>query len=146
MKVTLAKCYADGIERIYGPFPTQQAATAFVLEHHPSLRWSFYYVTQDTEEIPKLQDFECKSCKAVTEAWDMPAACAACGHAELEKMLPIPSLYGLEGSASFLDGTRRKGFAEVKEAARLETQMLDSHPSSRDAMRQEIAKLKSADK
>lgn len=146
MKVTFAKCYAGGVERIHGPFPNQHAAAAYVLEHHQSLRWDFYYVTQDTDAPPKLHDFECKACSAVTEAWDTPSACAACGHTELERMLPMPSLYGLEGSASFLDGTRRKGFAEVKEAAKLETQMLDSHPSKRDAMRKEIAKLKSADK
>lgn len=142
MKVTFAKCYVGNVERIHGPFPTQHAAAAYVLEHHQSLRWDFYYVTQDVDAPPKLHDFECKACAAVTEAWDMPSACAVCGHAELEKMLPMPSLYGLEGSASFLDGTRRKGFAEMKEASQLETQMLDTHPAKRESIKQEISKLK----
>lgn len=146
MKVTFAKCYVDGIERIHGPFPTQHAATAYVLEHHQSLRWDFYYVTQDTEAPPKLQDYSCKACQEITEAWDTPSACAVCGHPELEKMLPMPSLYGLEGSASFLDGTRRKGFAEVKEAAKLETQMMDTRPKERAAIQKEISKIKAADK
>jgi hypothetical protein len=73
----------------------------------------------------------------------MPSNCAACGHDVLEKLLPIPSLYGLEGSASFLDGTRRKGFAEVREASKLETQMMDTHPAKRADMQKEISKLKS---
>lgn len=142
MKVTFAKCYVDGIERIHGPFPSVDKATAYVLEHHQSLRWDFYYVTQDTEEIPKLQDFECKACQAITESWDMPSSCASCGHIELEKLLPIPALYGLEGSASFLDGTRRKGFAQMKEASKLEIQMMDTHPNKRGELQKEIAKLK----
>jgi hypothetical protein len=142
MKVTYAKCYHGGVERIHGPFPSIEKATAYVLEHHQSLRWDFYYVTMDTDELPKLQDFECKVCEAITESWDMPSKCAACGHEVLEKLLPIPSLYGLEGSASFLDGTRRKGFAEVKEASKLEVQMADTRPSERGALQKEIAGLK----
>ena len=142
MRVTYAKCYEDGIERIHGPFPSMEKATAYVLEHHQSLRWKFYYVTEDAEQGPKLCDYECKSCEAITEGWDMPSACSQCGHAELEKLLPIPSLYGLEGSASFLAGTKRKGFADIKEASKLEVQMADMHPSQRDGIRQEISKLK----
>lgn len=143
MKVTFAKCYAGGVERIHGPFPSMEKATAYVLEHHQSLRWDFYYVTLDSEELPKLQDFECLACEAITEAWDFPSACSQCGHPTLTKLLPIPSLYGLEGSASFLDGTRRKGFAEVREASKLETQMMDTHPTKRADMQKEISKLKS---
>jgi hypothetical protein len=146
VKVTYAKCYADNQERIFGPFPSMDKATAYVLEHHPSLRWDFYYVTMNAEESPKIQDFQCVSCDAVTEAWDMPSQCPVCEHPNLMKLLPMPALYGLEGSASFLDGTRRKGFAEMKEASKLEVQMLDTHPKKRAEMQAEVNKLKGAAK
>lgn len=142
MRVTMAKCYEGGVERIFGPFPSQQDAVTYVLEHYASLRWKFYYVIQDAEEPPKLHDYECKACSAVTEAWDMPTRCSQCGHTELQRLMPMPSLSGLETSASFLSGTKRKGFADIKEASKLEVQMADMHPSQRDGIRQEISKLK----
>lgn len=146
VKVTYAKCYANKQELIFGPFPSMDKATAYVMEHHQSLRWDFYYVTANAEESPKLQDFQCLSCDAVVEGWDVPSKCPACEHPLLMKLLPIPALYGLEGSASFLDGTKRKGFAEMREATKLETQMLDTHPKKRAEMQAEISKLKGATK
>jgi hypothetical protein len=143
MRITYAKCYAGGVERIHGPFPSMETATAYVLEHHQMLRWDFYYVTQDAEEPPKLHDYMCKACSAVTEAWDMPSKCASCGHEELQRMMPMPGLAGLETSASFLSGTKRKGFAELKEANKLETASFDMPPEKRGEVQKEIDKLRS---
>ena len=144
MRVTYAKCYEGGIERIHGPFPSMEKATAYVLEHHQNLRWKFYYVTEDADTPPKLSDYGCLSCEAVTEAWDMPSVCSQCGHVELQKLMPMPSLCGLEGSASFLSGTKRKGFAELKEANKLETASMDLPPEKRGEVQKEIAKLRSS--
>jgi len=141
-KVTFAKCYAQKEPIVAGPFPNQAAAVAHVLEHDAPLRWSFYYVIEDTEQVPKIQDFECLSCEAVTEAWDMPSKCAQCGHTELQKLLPVPALYGLEGSASFLQGTKRKGFAELKEANALEKASFDLPVEKRREIQSEIKKIK----
>lgn len=143
MRITYAKCYTSGIERIHGPFPTMEAATTYIQEHHQSLRWEFYYVTQDAEEPPKLHDYLCKACSAVTEAWDMPSKCTSCGHEELQRMMPMPGLAGLETSASFLAGTKRKGFAELKEANKLETASFDMPPEKRGEIQKEIDKLRS---
>lgn len=142
MRITYAKCYAGGIERIHGPFPTMELATAYVLEHHQMLRWDFYYVTQDADEPPKLHDYSCKACSAVTEAWDMPSKCASCGHEELQRMMPMPGLSGMETSASFLSGTKRKGFAELKEANKLETASYEMPLEKRGEIQKEIDKLR----
>lgn len=142
MRVTMAKCYEDGVERIFGPFPSQQDAVTYVLEHYAPLRWKFYYVIQDAEEPPKLHDYECRACSAVTEAWDMPTRCSQCGHAELQRLMPMPSLSGLETSASFLSGTKRKGFAELKEANKLETAAMDLPPEKRGEVMKEVDKLR----
>lgn len=144
MRVTYAKCYADNRERIHGPFPSLEKATAYVLEHYANLRFKFYYVTEDSEAAPKIQDFECKNCESITEGWDTPQKCVACGCSEFEKLLPMPSLYGLEGSASFLDGTKRKGFADLKEASKLEVKMADMPHAQRGSIQKEITKLKAS--
>lgn len=141
-KVVFAKCYAQAEPIILGPFPTQALAVSHVLENHAPLRWQFYYVMEDTEQAPKIQDFECLSCEAITEDWTMPSKCSQCGHTELQKLLPVPSLYGLEGSASFLQGTRRKGFAELKEANALEKASFDLPMEKRREMQSEIQKIK----
>lgn len=142
MRVTFAKCYEGGIERIHGPFPSQQEAVTYVLEHHPALRWKFYYVIEDADAPAKLQDYECNACSAVTEAWDMPSCCSQCGHQELSRLMAMPSLAGLETSASFLSGTKRKGFADLKEANKLETAAMDMPPEKRGEVMKEVDKLR----
>ena len=142
MRVTYAKCYAGGIERVHGPFPSMEKATAYVLEHHQTLRWDFYYVTEYAETPPKLSDYQCLACDAVTEAWDLPSACSQCNHPTLMKLMPMPGLCGLEGSASFLSGTKRKGFAELKEANKLETASYDMPAEKRGAIQAEVDRLR----
>ncbi len=58
-------------------------------------------------------------------------------------MMPMPGLAGLETSASFLSGTKRKGFAELKEANKLETASFDMPPEKRGEIQKEIEKLRS---
>lgn len=142
MRVTYAKCYAGGVERVHGPFPSMEKATAYVLEHHQTLRWDFYYVTEYAETPPKLSDYQCLACDAVTEAWDVPSACSQCGHPTLMKLMPMPGLCGLETSASFLAGTKRKGFAVLKEANKLETASYDLPYEKRGEIQAEIDKLR----
>lgn len=40
------------------------------------------------------------------------------------------------------DGTKRKGFADLKEAAKLEAEAMDSRPKERSAITAEVTKLR----
>lgn len=75
----------------------------------------------------KLYDFQCTDCLLVEEhlcskedisAEAPPKLCPVCG-TEMFRRMPAPSVRTDNNSASYVDGTKRPGFAEGKEAARL---------------------------
>jgi hypothetical protein len=68
--------------------------------------------------------------------------CPDCGKPHSYRKPPAPAVF----RHAYHDGVRRAGFADIKEAAKLELDALDLPPSERAAVRQEIRKVKSIKK
>jgi hypothetical protein len=88
-------------------------------------------------------DIRCEECDLVTDilidrdeqggTW----GCPDCG-GPMSKTLSAPNFT----RASYVDGTKRKGFAEMKEAVKVEREMMDLPPSKREEHQKLINKLK----
>lgn len=90
----------------------------------------------------KMVDFICEACSHEWEALmrneePMPT-CPSCESAFVLKKFPAPKVL----NAAFLDGTKRSGFAEMKEASKLKAEMMDRPPAERAAIKREIKKVK----
>lgn len=94
----------------------------------------------------KCYDWQCKDCEYKEEVfvdtsvldWDSPRACLECGTGEMHRVPSSPTVQ----KASFVDGTKRKGVADLKEAARLEVAKVAMPLSQRGDIEKEIKNLK----
>ena len=88
-------------------------------------------------------DIRCEDCDLVTDilidrdeqngTWGCPECSGP-----MTKTLSAPNIT----RASYVDGHKRKGFQEMKEAARIERQMLDLPPAQRGDATRAIKELK----
>lgn len=75
-------------------------------------------------------DWYCDVCDTRTEhyvdrrepGWDREKPCPACGNPHSYKVMSAPAIRTDDNSASYLDGTKRKGVEDMKKAAKLEVQ------------------------
>lgn len=88
-------------------------------------------------------DIRCQDCDLVTDiiidrdeqggTW----GCPECGGA-MSKTLSAPNIT----RASYVDGTKRKGFEDMKQAVRVEREMMDLPPEKRSEHKKAIKELK----
>lgn len=88
-------------------------------------------------------DIRCQDCDHVTDilidrdeqggTW----GCSECG-GPMSKTISAPNIT----KASYVDGTKRKGFAEHKEIARLQTEAADLPPNKRGEINKAIDTIK----
>ena len=88
-------------------------------------------------------DIRCEECDLVTDilidrdeqggTW----GCPDCG-GPMSKTLSAPNFTRV----SYVDGTKRKGFSEMKEAVKLEREMMDLPANKREGHQRAIKKLK----
>lgn len=93
----------------------------------------------------KLYEVRCVNCRnkedflGTEEELQMGAQCTLCGG----KSYWTPSAVAIStsDSASFLDGTKRKGFDELKQVAKLKVAAMDLPQGERKEIKKEIKKL-----
>lgn len=96
--------------------------------------------------IPWSQLFACDTCDHEFDLVidkrerDLPVPCEVCGQ-------PARATFSVPRNlrASHPDGTRRRGFSELREAAEIESASFDLPPAERGRANEEIRKLKSTD-
>lgn len=94
----------------------------------------------------KVFDWLCDTCQERCEwlvdtaekDWDAPKPCKLCGDGISHKAPSGPPVQ----NASFVDGTKRKGFEDLKIAGKLESEKANLAPSKRYTIQKEIDKLK----
>ncbi len=95
----------------------------------------------------KMVDCLCRNCNVRSEYLmrkdeQEPLRCEACQQMTMYIVPSAPAIRTSD-SATFLDGTKRKGFQELKEAARLEVLKANAEsPQEKAAIANEIHKLK----
>lgn len=88
-------------------------------------------------------DIRCADCDLVTDIMidrderSSTWGCPECG-GPMSKTISAPNFT----RKSYVDGTRRKGFAEMKEAVKLEREMMDLPPEQRKGHQRAIKELK----
>lgn len=94
----------------------------------------------------KCYDYLCKACGEKTEwlvntadpDWDAPKDCMKCGRGKAYRAPSSPPVQ----KASYVDGTKRKGMEDLKEAAKLEQAKANLPPEKRHDMEKAIKELK----
>lgn len=89
-------------------------------------------------------DVMCKDCYVREEMildmedaeWDALYECKACG-GEAKRTISAPGILTSD-SQSFLDGTVRPGFADLKEAAKLKVKAANARPAEKREIQKEI--------
>lgn len=91
-----------------------------------------------------MYEFQCVNCLTVINEFrkyedrDRTAVCFFCEHAMKRIFKSAPG----QMNVALPDGTKRKGFQELKEAAKLETEAMDNRPEERNRIMKEVNKLK----
>lgn len=94
----------------------------------------------------KCYDWLCSSCGAKTEYyvnveesnWDSEKPCLHCDSGYARRCPSGPPVQ----KASFLDGTKRRNWENLKEASKLEAASFNLPPSERTELKKEVVKLK----
>lgn len=93
-------------------------------------------------------DYKCVDCEIVVTEYknyedrDVPSICSFCGGSKKRLFKTAPG----QMNTALPDGTPRKGFADLKEAAKLEAEAFDSKPAERKRIEKEVAKLRETKK
>lgn len=100
----------------------------------------------------KCYDFYCESCDHKTEHvvdtrepdWETTQECELCGKKEAYRVMSAPAIRTADNAVSYLDGTKREGFEDLKKAAKLEVakSSLPWYSAERKAMEAEIKERK----
>ena len=93
----------------------------------------------------KIFDWLCDTCQERCEwvvdtaeaGWEDPKPCQLCGEGMSYRAPSGPPVQ----KASFVDGTKRPGFEDLKIAAKLEVEKANLQPSKRYTIQKEIDKL-----
>jgi hypothetical protein len=94
----------------------------------------------------KVYDFLCDTCQEKTEylvntsdpEWEKAKDCEKCRRGKCRRAPSGPPVQ----KASFVSGTKRAGFSELKEASKLEQIKVNLPPEKRQDVQREINKLK----
>lgn len=89
-------------------------------------------------------DYKCTGCEITVveyrsyEERDLGGQCDICHSPRARAFFSAPG----QMNTALPDGTARKGFAQLKEAAKLEEQAFDSKPAERKMITEEVNKLR----
>lgn len=91
-------------------------------------------------------DFQCLGCDTIVDHFvpyerrddpDQVPLCLVCGGAEHRRLFPAPRVM----SASLPDGTKRRGWSDLKEAAKLNVEAAGSKRDTAREIRKEIKRI-----
>lgn len=91
-----------------------------------------------------LYEYKCATCEIVSEEVKSyedrftVVKCLMCNGDMQRAFMTAPA----QQNVSLPDGTKRKGFSDMKEAAKLEAEAMDSRPEERKRLESEVKKLR----
>lgn len=95
-------------------------------------------------DAPKAYEIECEACNISYEKFlknnqEVTDTCPTCGM-PMQKRIGAPIVRD-SWDASFIDGTKREGFAEAREANKLKREMRNMRPEQQMEAQREISKI-----
>ena len=81
-------------------------------------------------------DYQCPNCETVVvefndyEDRDWPLPCDNCGYAMARVFITPPQVRTEKLSRTFVDGTKRKGFEDIRKVAELEVEKVNTNPGT----------------